>query len=150
MSSKTTVYTSIIFFLGGLLFTRVLSFQSSGSSYVENTLYYILFLTSIYLLGAIFEKLLSARGQGVGMRRIAIELGFAAFAVWLLSRQYVAFTHLLKMYWWVTFPIIQTLYVPAFLVSSTTAASICLIVAEMRRISRQHTRSVVLDFLKEP
>jgi hypothetical protein len=143
LATKSTLYTSIIFFLGGLLFTRVLSFQSSGSSYVENSLYYVLFLTSIYLLEAIFEKLLGSRGQTPrkNILRIVLELGFIIGAFELLSRQYVTFSELLMTYWWVTFPIIQTLYIPVFLLSWATVVNVCLILVGMMRLRREHPDS---------
>jgi len=146
LASKTTVYTSIIFFLGGLLFTRVLSFQSSGVSYVENTLYYILFLTSLYLSAAVFERLLSSREQSVARTalRAVIEIIYAAVAIELLSRQYATFTSLLKTFWWVNFPIFQTLYIPAILVSWGTAVNICLIVIEIKRIRRERDASITM------
>jgi hypothetical protein len=125
LASKATIYTSIIFLLAGLLFAKVLSFQSTGASYVENTLYYILFLTAIYVFEAIFERLLCTRKPSIkwSVVRLTVELCIVIGTVEALSIQYTSFSSLLTFYWWVAFPISQTLYIPAILVCWATVAN---------------------------
>jgi hypothetical protein len=133
LASKATIYTSIIFFLAGLLFARVLSFQSTGESYVENTLYYILFLTSIYVFEAIFERLLCLRKRSIKWSaiRITVELCITIITAETLSVQYTSFSSLVRSYWWVTFPVNQTLYIPAILVSWATVVNVSVIAYRM-------------------
>ena len=142
LANKTTVCVSIIFFLGGLLFARVLSFQSTGSSYVENTLYLILLLTSIYVLEAIFERIMSGREQSTtrSVARIGVELFLIVATIQILEMQYTHFSTLLKTYWWVTFPVIPTLYIPAVVVAWATVVNVCMIaIAIVKRIQRKRT-----------
>jgi hypothetical protein len=131
LSSKATVYTSIIFFIGAFLFTLAnnLSPYRSGLLFGETVFYNLFFLASAYLTYAVLENILVSKqgvlylGKGEKSKRITDALRIAMYLVllglvWTIPLSILmSYNEMASRYSWVNLPVFETWLLPGVLMS---------------------------------
>lgn len=123
LSTKATVYTSVIFFVAALLFNLkdFVSPLRSGLSFAETSFYCLFIFASMFLVFAVIENvytvkegmlyLPSARGR-IALQ-ILMRLLILTFVWYILYSFVSSYQNMASPYWWVSFPMFDTLFVPA-------------------------------------
>jgi hypothetical protein len=147
LPSKATVYTSVIIFIGALLFNVASSISPIrfALSFAEVVFYYLFIAASLYLMSAVIENALFSRESvlnlGTGKRgrmytsvlRLLLYvflLGFVCVVPFLYT---VSYQELAASYWWVVLPLWETWLVPALCASSGIVVNLIGAALEFRR-----------------
>jgi hypothetical protein len=132
LSSKATVYTSIIIFIGALLFNIASSISPLrfALSFAELVFYYLFIAASLYLMSAVIENVLVSRepvsnlgkaktggtyGNALRLLLYVLLFGFVWVVPFSYSRSY---QELASPYWRVILPLWETWLLPAVFASS--------------------------------
>jgi hypothetical protein len=151
LSSKATVYTSIIFFIAAFLF-QIGDYTSAykyALSFGEVVFYYLLLAASIYLMLAVLENVLIVKdgvfflGKTEKARRFADTLRVLIFVlllgfVWIVPLLYsMSYVNTASSYWWVRVPLCETWFFPGLLASSGIVANLMALCGGLKRGSKQ-------------
>ncbi|MGA2784539.1 MAG: hypothetical protein ABSF09_07575 [Candidatus Bathyarchaeia archaeon] len=161
LASKTTVYTSLIFFVGALLLNISSSLppRSFAFSFAEAALYNILFLAAAFLVESIFEKILPVTDFYVDNRfnrfrhfyliplmRVAL-LAITFLTVYSYTNGYQGIT---RYYSWVDMSFFETFFLPVSASSLWIIIGVILSILsakdEFRKDFRRAKRLVLLSF----
>lgn len=134
LSTKATVYTSVIFFVAALLFNLkdFVSPLRSGLSFAETSFYCLFVFASMFLGFAVIENVCTVKegmlylpsAKGRIALQILVRLSLLTF-VWCVLYSFVSSYQIMASpYWWVSFPMTDTLFVPALSVGLGILVSI--------------------------